>query len=268
MIKFFRKIRQNLISNGNSVKYLKYAIGEIVLVVIGILIALSINNFYEEIKDRETVRLYLKNFVADLKNDQKIMNTVIEAHSFRYHAMQYLLMQIGEDIYDPTRDEILMPVFVPNDIWKKEIPEDFNSEFVGLAYLWTHRSVSQNLTTATIDELKSTGIFSHINNYELKSAINGYYDYWSHRLGARNQSKFYTQVDQWETSLGQDGLFTNGFYDLKDPLAIIRNNQERIFILKKLVREAAWIVEIANGVNDYSEALINYIEDNYLEEED
>jgi|TARA_R110000737_G_C14509985_1_gene473452 hypothetical protein len=45
MIKFFRKIRQNLVSKGNTGKYLKYAIGEIILVVIGILIALSINNW-------------------------------------------------------------------------------------------------------------------------------------------------------------------------------------------------------------------------------
>ncbi len=45
MIKFLRKIRQNLLSEGKTGKYLKYAIGEIVLVVIGILIALSINNW-------------------------------------------------------------------------------------------------------------------------------------------------------------------------------------------------------------------------------
>ena len=45
MIKFFRKIRQNLLSEGKTGKYLKYAIGEIILVVIGILIALSINNW-------------------------------------------------------------------------------------------------------------------------------------------------------------------------------------------------------------------------------
>ena len=264
MIKFFRHIRQQLLSEGKTIKYIKYAIGEIILVVIGILIALSINNVNEEIKDRETVRLYLKNFIADLKNDQEIMNEVVLAHTFRYHAMQYLLVQIGEDIYDPTRDEILMPEPVPNDIWGKEIPNDFNKEFIGLAYLWTHRSVSQNLTTATIDELKSTGIFSHINNYELKNAINGYYEYWSHRLGPRNQSKFYMQVEQWETSLSQDGLFTNDFYDLEDPLDIIRNNPERIYLLKKLVREAAWIVEVAGGVIDYSKALVTYIEENYF----
>tara|TARA_R110001606_G_C15153040_1_gene626030 strand:+ start:9 stop:770 length:762 start_codon:yes stop_codon:yes gene_type:complete len=47
MIKFFRKIRQNLLSEGKTGKYLKYAIGEVILVVIGILIALQINNWNE-----------------------------------------------------------------------------------------------------------------------------------------------------------------------------------------------------------------------------
>jgi hypothetical protein len=54
MIKFFRKIRQNLLSEGKTVKYLKYAIGEIVLVVIGILIALSINNWNENQKKKNS----------------------------------------------------------------------------------------------------------------------------------------------------------------------------------------------------------------------
>jgi len=47
MIKFFRKIRQNLLLEGRTSKYFKYAVGEIILVVIGILIALSINNWNE-----------------------------------------------------------------------------------------------------------------------------------------------------------------------------------------------------------------------------
>ncbi|RIA09050.1 hypothetical protein OE09_0878 [Flavobacteriaceae bacterium MAR_2010_72] len=44
MIKFFHHIHQNFLNEGKTSKYLKYAIGEIILVVIGILIALSINN--------------------------------------------------------------------------------------------------------------------------------------------------------------------------------------------------------------------------------
>lgn len=50
MIKFFRNIRQNLLSEGKTGKYLKYAVGEIILVVIGILIALQINNWNESRK--------------------------------------------------------------------------------------------------------------------------------------------------------------------------------------------------------------------------
>jgi hypothetical protein len=47
MIKFFRKIRQGLISESKFSKYLLYAIGEIVLVVIGIFIALQLNLWSE-----------------------------------------------------------------------------------------------------------------------------------------------------------------------------------------------------------------------------
>ncbi len=50
MIKLFRKTRYNLMETGKTGKYLKYAIGEIVLVVIGILIALQINNWNESRK--------------------------------------------------------------------------------------------------------------------------------------------------------------------------------------------------------------------------
>ncbi len=52
MIKFFRKIRQRLLTEGNLKRYLIYAIGEILLVVIGILIALQINTWNEWRKDR------------------------------------------------------------------------------------------------------------------------------------------------------------------------------------------------------------------------
>ena len=53
MIKFFRKIRQHLLSENKFSKYLLYAVGEIVLVVIGILIALNINNRNEFNKSYE-----------------------------------------------------------------------------------------------------------------------------------------------------------------------------------------------------------------------
>lgn len=69
MIKFFRKILQNLLSEGNTGKYLKYAVGEILLVVIGILIALTINNLNEESKKEKLKNGYIKSFHSDLAAD-------------------------------------------------------------------------------------------------------------------------------------------------------------------------------------------------------
>ncbi|WP_299126290.1 DUF6090 family protein [uncultured Winogradskyella sp.] len=69
MIKFFRKIRHKLLSENKFSKYLIYAIGEIVLVVIGILIALQINNVNEKSKSRDREVNYLENLKADLVSE-------------------------------------------------------------------------------------------------------------------------------------------------------------------------------------------------------
>ena len=69
MIKFVRNIRQNLLSDAKTGKYLKYAIGEIFLVVLGILIALSINNWNEDRKTANTEIEYLIRLRSDLAND-------------------------------------------------------------------------------------------------------------------------------------------------------------------------------------------------------
>ena len=71
MIQFFRKIRFNLMEKNKTGKYLKYAIGEIVLVVIGILIALQINNWNELNKERASEKIILNEIRDNLKFDLK-----------------------------------------------------------------------------------------------------------------------------------------------------------------------------------------------------
>lgn len=65
MIKLFRNIRKNLLNEGKTTRYLKYAIGEIVLVVIGILIALQINNWSQESNNSKLELKALKNLKED-----------------------------------------------------------------------------------------------------------------------------------------------------------------------------------------------------------
>ncbi|TYA54313.1 DUF6090 family protein [Formosa maritima] len=69
MIKFFRKIRQNLLMENKTAKYFKYAIGEIILVVVGILIALQINNWNESRKATLKEIAVSKQLLEDAKQD-------------------------------------------------------------------------------------------------------------------------------------------------------------------------------------------------------
>ncbi|MGB5701083.1 DUF6090 family protein [Muriicola sp.] len=77
MIKFFRKIRQKLLSENKIGKYLTYAIGEIVLVVIGILIALQINNWNENRKQQIKLQQIYHEILADLKRERDYANFII-----------------------------------------------------------------------------------------------------------------------------------------------------------------------------------------------
>ncbi|MFC4721760.1 DUF6090 family protein [Geojedonia litorea] len=79
MIKFFRKIRYELMERNKTGKYLKYAIGEIILVVIGILIALSLNNLNELRKQEQTKQSYFNQLLIDIDKD----TTVIANYIFR-----------------------------------------------------------------------------------------------------------------------------------------------------------------------------------------
>ena len=87
MIKFFRKIRKQLLSEGKTGKYLLYAFGEIALVMIGILLALQVNNWNEKGKDRakshevlleirENVQFNTAQFNAEIKEEEMVIRSI------------------------------------------------------------------------------------------------------------------------------------------------------------------------------------------------
>jgi hypothetical protein len=100
MIKFFRHIRQNLILENKTGKYLKYAIGEIVLVVIGILIALQINNWNETKKEQAMTNKYLSGFVSDLEKDRAQLDNLINVRKKQSASAKALLNMIETNEYD------------------------------------------------------------------------------------------------------------------------------------------------------------------------
>ena len=101
MIKFFRKIRQNLLSEGNTGKYLKYAIGEIILVVIGILIALQINNWNEARKLQNTMQSVYSIIKTDLLSDIKNIDMALTEMSPRDSIFKRVInRQMTKDDYE------------------------------------------------------------------------------------------------------------------------------------------------------------------------
>ena len=77
MINFFRKIRKQMSDDNKPIKYMRYAIGEIVLVVIGILIALQINNWNQDRKSKIKAEIFKEKIISDLIKDTLNIETQI-----------------------------------------------------------------------------------------------------------------------------------------------------------------------------------------------
>ncbi|MBC3759251.1 hypothetical protein H7U19_12605 [Hyunsoonleella sp. SJ7] len=98
MIKFFRKIRQKLLSENKFSKYLIYAIGEIVLVVIGILIALWLNNLNQAKANEQERRNIKKELIAELSENKIFFkNYKAYAEQCRNKAMEILNISAGNN---------------------------------------------------------------------------------------------------------------------------------------------------------------------------
>ena len=104
MIKLFRKIRYDLMEKNITGKYFKYAIGEIILVVIGILIALSINNWNDKRKLANTEIKILKEMNLALNNDIRNLKINIRSYNNVKRSLEIIKEQLPLEI--PTNDSL------------------------------------------------------------------------------------------------------------------------------------------------------------------
>ncbi|MEM1337138.1 MAG: DUF6090 family protein [Bacteroidota bacterium] len=91
MAKFFRRIRQKLLSKSKFSNYLLYALGEIILVVLGILLALQINTWSTEKSNRAREQLYLRDYLTDLERNLSELDRVITKSNRTLSATDSLL---------------------------------------------------------------------------------------------------------------------------------------------------------------------------------
>jgi len=104
MIKFFRKIRQQLLTENKFSKYLLYAIGEILLVVIGILIALSINNKNEASKVKQFEYKILQDIEASMKGNFFQLDMCLSGNRKAILSADLILKHLEENL--PYNDSL------------------------------------------------------------------------------------------------------------------------------------------------------------------
>ncbi len=167
MIKFFRKIRRKLLSENKFSKYLIYATGEIVLVVIGILIAVQINTWNQNRISKKVEKVILNRLILDLNQDHQRYEELDSIYSVMYKN--------NKDFSQLIRKSTL------ND-------DDYNA----IINFWGANPHEMSCRTSTYEEMVNTGKIYLISNVELVTQIIDYY-----KLLSQFQTKISKEGNQY-----------------------------------------------------------------------
>jgi hypothetical protein len=187
MLRFFTKIRYKLAFENKPMKYLRYAIGEILLVVIGILIALQVNNWNHQIKDSILEQKYLKEINSDFIENKAQLERNFKELNIVFESSRTLRKQLP----------------ITNENWSSMYKE---FEFV-FRPGWTF-----NPKIVSIEGLIVSGNIHVIKNDELKKLIlsfnDQFEDYQEEEIRAENMVKKWEDIYLEESALYKDNIET------------------------------------------------------------
>jgi len=163
MIPFFRKIRKTLADDNKPLKYLRYAIGEIVLVVIGILIALQINNWNDQKKNAASEQLYYCRILEDFELDKQLINELKDKANYRIDSSKKILLYL--------------------DSGKKD------KHYLINQFILAARSEVYEPRNATFKDLISSGNLKLLNDITIKNSLIQYYSELENKQFQLNQNR-------------------------------------------------------------------------------
>ncbi|MBO0329837.1 DUF6090 family protein [[Muricauda] lutisoli] len=239
MIKFFRKIRQKLLTENKFRKYLLYAIGEIILVVIGILIALQINNWNEDRKEFRKSKALLEEFRRDLARDTVESNYVTGKLARQIKIESWALNIIS---YDTSQIDSLKLVFL------------------GPYY-------QQPITVRTFNKLQNSEN-PNLSGFEnLQNNLTKYYTDTKYLLDAYNEEEkhyaFYSEINQVirkksEINLSGFPMLPIGKEQTEDLIAFAQSVEGRNFIKENYIHRKG-MLEYFKRVKQEAQELIQQI---------
>ena len=182
MIKFFRKIRQKLLSENKFSKYLIYAIGEIILVVIGILIALQVNNKNQIRNEKQALKNYLEKIAINVKNDIKVAEFMIATRTQQSLLCEQATELISKKDWSDQRK-------ITNAVFAMIIEQPLNFNRSGF------------------ESLKNSGYLQHLDDSEIEKLIYKYYN--SVDKAIFEETSLQVWANDLDLELHKSGFFSN-----------------------------------------------------------
>jgi hypothetical protein len=234
MITFLRKIRKSLLMSGSTKKYILYAVGEIALVVFGILIALQINNWNENRKSNKLVKSHLETLKEDLMTDldqiQFNLNFLDEKEESGRNVWNFL--------YETSEEAVT-----------KSLNEDF-------LQLQLFREFAPARTA--YDNFINSGVINFLNNSDLQNLLSNYYK--EDPFGSRSsdqRSRLTNEYDPYRIkyipsgmlrdylnhAIFEDSTFNNKHYEID--WKNLKNDEEYKFLLDQILAmrvPARWVM--------------------------
>lgn len=168
MIKFFRKVRKKLLTENKIGKYLTYAIGEIFLVVIGILIALQINNWNQSLKNLKLELDYLNGIKSNLNDDISELERHFNRDTIKFDAYTFLVRTFNSSSFLSKKQEIIENLSIAGRL----------SWFEG-----------QNIV---FEDIKSSGKLNLIQSDTIRKSIQKYYRFFEEVI--KQEELYNTQI--------------------------------------------------------------------------
>jgi len=227
MLRFFSKMRYKLAAENRAAKYLRYAVGEIVLVVIGILIALSINTWNDNKKEKREEQLIIKNLNLEFQKNKNELKLFIHHHEALLAATKTIISLIG------ASDEVL---------------KSYNIDSL-IAQSIDYRKY--NPSQSVVSDLVSSGKLNLISSSDLRVLI---FD-WSSKLDEKEEA--YSTIDEIAQSALLTYLTRNGSTKNIDRYGILKweessnLNQDNIKLFQDF--------EFENNMDNQAWNIANYI---------
>ena len=250
MISFFRRIRRHLAAENKVAKYMRYAIGEIILVVIGILIAIQLNNLNIKYKERAGNQQLIHKFIEEIDANQNRISLLRNLNNGTKRTIEMcdsVLNYISSDL-----DSIIVKYIFTTDIYNWNLPSYQRSVFneainTGKLYSFENDTlVSMILELYRILEIEEDYIVKRINEFhELYYATNpGYWQYYESYFRLRKE----TDLQDWmfdpkspqflkfkdlllgsySMSLGHDQRYQNDSLKMVAAKSLLEKNYQRM----------------------------------------